>query len=376
MRFKKILAVIFAAMLGFSYISGTPVSEAREKAVSNETASPRGTASPRRKGSLREKPPLHGASLRKGDCIGVLAPGFNVGSKAAYADAVKMLKAHGYRVKLAPSCTSREGYFAGPDSLRASDINRMFLDDEVKAILCLRGGYGSARLLDKLDYKAIADHPKTLIGFSDVTALHAALWEKCRLVTIHGPVLTSLQQGSEYTLEQFFNGISSAAPLGELTAPKGKEMQTVVAGVADGVIVGGNLTVVASLAGTPYELKGEGALLFLEDDGEDSYRIDRMLNQLWQNGLLQRVNGILLGDFLDADNDLEVGDYTLEEVLTYYAQLCNKPVIKGVPSGHGLDNAFLPLGVHAVMVALPTGKASLVIDEAALTESMKNRRKD
>ena len=117
-------------------------------------------------------------------------------------------------------------------------------------------------------------------------------------------------------------------------------------------------------------------MLFLEDDGEDSYRIDRMLNQLWQNGLLQRVNGILLGDFFDADNSLDPGDYTAEEVLTYYAQLCGKPVIKGVPAGHGSENAFLPLGVHAVMRARPDGTASLVIEESALTESMKTRRKD
>ncbi|MBO4852209.1 MAG: LD-carboxypeptidase [Schwartzia sp.] len=369
MRFKKILAFLFAAIIGFSYIAGLSVSEAREKAAAGDTASLR------RKASHRGKTPLRGAALRPGDCIGVLAPGF-YDDKDDYAEATAILEAQGYRLKFAPSCTAREGYFAGPDSLRASDINRMFLDDEVKAIICLRGGYGAARLLDKLDYQAIADHPKALIGFSDATALHAALWEKCRLATIHGPVLCSLRKRNAYALQQFLAGISSAAPLGELKLPPGEKMRTVVAGEAEGVIIGGNLTVVASLAGTPYELKGDGALLLLEEDGEDSYRIDRMLNQLWQNGLLQRVNGILLGDFFDTDDDLAPGDYTTEEVLTYYANLCGKPVIKGVPSGHGSDNAFLPLGVHVVMRARPDGTASLVFDEAALTDSMKNRRKE
>ena len=356
---KHFLTITLCTLVGLFFHFAAVEAGGREASAQIEAAEP---LSSRR-----------GEALQPGDCIGVLAPGF-YGEQ--YEEAIALLKKQGYRVKLAPSCTARQGYFAGADFLRASDINRMFLDDEVKAILCLRGGYGSARLLNKLDYKAIADHPKALIGFSDVTALHAALWENCRLATIHGPMLVSLRKRNVYALEQFLNGISSAAPLGEVKLPQGKQLQTVVPGEAEGVVVGGNLTVVASLVGTPYELKGDGALLLLEEDGEDSYRIDRMLNQLWQNGLLQRVSGILLGDFLGADDDLDPGDYTADEVLTYYARLCGKPVIKGVPAGHGTDNAFLPLGVHAVMRARPDGTASLVFDEAALTDSLKNRRKD
>ena len=149
--------------------------------------------------------------------------------------------------------------------------------------------------------------------------------------------------------------------------PAYRKLQTVNEGVAEGIIVGGNLSIIASLVGTPYELSGKGALLFIEDVGEPSYKIDRLLQQLWQNGLLSRVNGILLGDFIGGEEDEEEGDFTKDEVLEYYARLIGKPVIKGLPAGHGRNNMFLPLGVHAIMVANDDGTASLCIDEAAAT---------
>ena len=128
--------------------------------------------------------------------------------------------------------------------------------------------------------------------------------------------------------------------------------------------MGGNLTVLVSLLGTPYEMKGEGALLLIEDVGEDTYRIDRMLWQLWQNGLLSRVNGILVGDMLGADDEWEEGDFRLPEVLEHYAKLAGKPMIKGLPAGHGQNNVYLPLGIHAVMEAQADGSASLKLDAA------------
>ena len=233
----------------------------------------------------------------------------------------------------------------------------------------MRGGYGAARILEYLDYDMIAKHPKAFIGYSDITALHIVLGERSKLATIHAPMFLSLinPQNTSYTHEQFFAGLRSTNPLGEIPMPPDKTLTTIVPGKAEGVITGGNLTVIASLVGTPYELDGKGTLLLLEEVGEKVYRIDRMLNQLWQNGLLSRVNGILLGDFVDCNGGSSDDDsYTLELVLNNYAKLSGKPVIKGVPASHGEDNAFIPFGVHAVMNA-QENEASLIIDEAIFT---------
>ncbi|MBR1672065.1 MAG: LD-carboxypeptidase, partial [Fretibacterium sp.] len=302
----------------------------------------------------------------------ILAPGSYTSDKD-FEGSLELLKAQGYRVKLAPSATAMYEHFAGTDRKRAADINAFFKDDDVKAILCVRGGYGSARILDRLDYKMIARHPKPFIGFSDITALHIALGERAGISTIHGPMLVSFVRpnfNSEYTRAQFFDGLRRTEPLGEIPMPEGRALETVMPGEAEGVIVGGNLTVLTSLVGTPYELNGKGALLLLEEVGERPYRIDRMLNQLWQSGLLSRVNGILLGDFVGCESDEinPVEDFTLSQVLTHYARLSHKPVIRGVPSGHGRYNVFLPLGVHAVMKGSEDGTASLVLDDAALSK--------
>ena len=311
-------------------------------------------------------------ALKPGDCIGIISPGTYADSRDVMGS-VELLKAHGYRVKLAPSATALYEHFAGTDRKRAADVNALFADDEVKAILCVRGGYGSARIIDKLDYKAIAKHPKMLIGFSDVTALHIAIGDKCGISTIHGPMLVSFTRpnfDSDYTRANFFAGLEGSIPAGEIPMPEGQKLQTVRAGHAEGIITGGNLTLIASLVGTPYELDGKGSLLLLEEVGEKPYRIDRMLNQLWQNGLLRRVNGILLGDFIGCENENAdgVNDFTLDDVLKHYARLSGKPVIRGVPAGHGKYNMFLPLGVLAEMNALDDGTASLVINEPAVVK--------
>ena len=307
-----------------------------------------------------------GEALRPGDCIGVVAPASWL-EREEWEDGVRLLKKYGYRVKLAPSCTAAYGFFAGTDSVRATDLNRFFADDEVKAILCLRGGYGSARILNRLDYAEIARHPKLLIGFSDITALHVALGERSGLVTAHGPMLSSLANDdlTAYTERAFFRGLAAGEPLGALSLPKGKKMKTVVPGEAEGRVVGGNLSVLLSLVGTPYELRGDGALLLLEDVGAESYQIDRMMHQLWQSGLFDRVNGILFGAFTGGDDELDPGDFTTAEVIEYYARLAGKPAVAGVPAGHVGDNAFLPFGVHAVLKANKDGSARLVFDEAA-----------
>ncbi len=332
----------------------------------SEAASPeRGAAASRSRG----------AALQPGDCIGIVAPASCM-DREDFAAGIEELKGLGYRLKIGRSCRAMYGYFAGSDDLRAADINRFFLDDEVKAIICMRGGYGAARILDKLDYEGIARHPKQFMGFSDITVLHVALGEKSHLSTIHGPMVTTFVDGLEpecYTTESMARGLQGTLYPGEIPLPEGRELETVFPGTAEGVIIGGNLSVLASLVGTPYELKGDGALLFLEDVGDYTYRVDRLFQQLWMSGLLNRVNGILIGDFFGADDDYEEGDFLLDEVLAHYAELSGKPMLKGVPAGHGYNNLYLPFGVHAVMRASEDGTASLKIDEAPLTGSRAER---
>ena len=244
-------------------------------------------------------------------------------------------------------------------------FGEFFRDDRIDAILCLNGGYGSSRILDQLDYAMIAAHPKLLIGFSDITALEAALYEKSRLVTLNGPLLITLP-GSPYSSQQFEKAVTTSVPLGAVTMPAGRVLQTVLPGKASGRLIGGNLSVVASLAGTPYELKGKGCILVLEDVGEESYRIDRMLNQLWQNGLLQQVEGIVYGDFTDCGHDS--GDFTTDEVLDYYAKKAGKPAARGLPFGHGADKACIPIGADSELDARSDGTAQLIIKEAHTTQ--------
>jgi muramoyltetrapeptide carboxypeptidase len=307
----------------------------------------------------RTKPP----ALQHGDCIGILGPASPLDDPAILQHVVTELQQRGYTTKLAPSATARYGFFSGTDTLRADDINTFFQDDTVKAILCLNGGYGSTRILDKLDYTMIARHPKLFIGFSDITALHTALGEKSHIVTIHGPLVATLYSPytTDYTTRQFDTGLTATTAPGPMALPPNRSLTTIIAGTATGPIVGGNLSLIAAMAGTPYELDGTGCILFLEDVSEPAYRIDRMLEQLRQNGLFQRVNGIIFGDFLDSSSD--AGDFTADEVLEYYAKRCGKPAIKNFPDGHGSDKAFLPLGIRATLQARPDGTATVSITE-------------
>lgn len=312
-----------------------------------------------------------GFTIKKGDCIGILAPSAYLKGLAEsenFKRAVNFFQSRGYRVKIAPSCSLIDRkYFSGTAEQRAEDINNFFADDEVKAILCTRGGYGAAQVLDKLNYEIISQNSKPLIGYSDITALHIALGEKSGIVTIHAPMLFNFsneKKMTSYTKAKFLNGITNKNPIGEFSLPYGVKLKTLVKGDAEGIIIGGNLTVLTSLVGTPYELDGTGALLFLEDVGEEPYRLDRMLNQLYQSGLLNRVNGIIFGDFTDCENDNANG-LQLENVLEHYAKISGKPTIIGFPAGHGKNNAFLPFGVHASMKAYENGKVKIFIDESA-----------
>lgn len=282
--------------------------------------------------------------LRPGDPIAVCAPASWVPGGVAESVAA-FLEQAGYRVRLAPSCTRHEGFFAMPDEERAAELNRLFADDGVRAILCARGGYGSARLLPFLDFDLVRRHPKLFIGFSDITALHAALTQRAGLAVVHGPMAATLveEKSAPETRDAFLAGLASPWRTGDLSAPFAGTLRSLCGGTAEGPLVGGNLSVLSSLAGTPWALRGDGAVLFLEEVGEKSYRIDRMMWQLEAGGLFSRIAGVVFGQFTACGAD--DGDGTTEEVLAAWAERIAKPAVAGLEAGHGRKNLFLPLGL-------------------------------
>lgn len=291
-----------------------------------------------------------GKILGIGSCIGIVAPA-SACADFDYTSGLDLLHQWGYKTKLSKTLKTNEGYLAGSDKLRANELNKFFADDEVDAILCFGGGYGCTRILDLLDYDLIRKNPKLLIGFSDVTALHTAIGQNSRLVTIHGPMLKTLsRKPTQYTIASFCRGLRMSVPLGAFLLPKKHDLESFYPGRAFGKLVGGNLSVIASLCGTPYELKGENSILFLEDIGEDAYAIDRMLRQLWQNGLLKNIKGLIFGEFTHCQpNKQDPYEFTVKEILQQYANLAKVPTIYNFPAGHDRTNAFLPLGVNATI---------------------------
>ena len=291
-----------------------------------------------------------GKILGIGSCIGIIAPA-TACADFDYTSGIELLHQWGYKTKISKTLKTNEGYLAGSDKLRASELNKFFADDEVDAILCFGGGYGCTRILDLLDYDLIRKHPKLLIGFSDVTALHTAIGQNSRLVTIHGPMLKTLsRKPTQYTISSFCRGLRMSVPLGAFPLPKKHDLESFYPGRAFGKLIGGNLSVITSLCGTPYELKGENSILFLEDIGEDAYAIDRMLRQLWQNGLLKDIKGLIFGNFSHCQpNKQEPYEFTVKEILQQYANLAKVPTIYNFPAGHERTNAFLPLGVNATI---------------------------
>ena len=239
--------------------------------------------------------------------------------------------------------------------------------------MCLRGGYGSQDILDLLDYDLIASHPKMLIGYSDITFLHSALYNKCSLVTIHGSMIhTLLNPHTEYTEKQLFEGMTSTEPAGKVKCPGGSGLYALHTGTAEGRLAGGNLSCVSKLIDTKYAIKGDHCILLLEDVHENSDSIDTMLHSLEDSGLTDRVDGIVFGEFTDCEN---TGGRTVEEVLEEFAARTGKPCIAGLPAGHDADNMFLPLGVRVRIKADKDGpkdasgrtSAEMTVLESALS---------
>jgi len=263
-----------------------------------------------------------------------------------------LYEAFGYRCRIYPGCSQRDGYLAGPDTQRLADLHAALADPEVAALHAIRGGYGCMRILDGIDTALLRARPKLLIGYSDLTALQAR-WAHEGLPTLHAPMAASdmLLPGrppsNDSDRDALFTLLQGGLRAGEVLAPELAPSPLHVGGRAAGRLVGGNLSLVAALLGTPWAWDARGALLFLEDVSEDLYRVDRLLTQLRLAGVLDAAAGIVLGSFTEAESPAAL----LQSLLQPLCEGQGKPLLAGWPAGHGTPNRPLPLGLHAVLDA-------------------------
>ncbi len=311
------------------------------------------------------KPPR----LKIGANIGLIAPSSPIPLNR-WQQTIKNLEGMGFNLFYDEKAVlSKYGYLAGSDELRAEEVNRMFADKNIDGIWCVRGGYGSARILDQLDYKMIKRNPKVLIGYSDITALLHGIFRKTGLVCFHGPVGTSTY--SKYTIKNVTNVLMSSKDSYKIELPPENltELDSAYAplvinnGIATGRLIGGNLTLVSSLMGTPYQLNMKGKLIFLEDIGEKPYRLDRMLTQLLISGELQKAAGIILGVFIDCEAGKNDNSLSLREMFKDRLGHLDIPVIYGLSFGHISNNFTIPMGINA---RLNTNDKSLTLLENAV----------
>jgi len=225
----------------------------------------------------------------------------------------------------------------------------MFKNKNVKAIFCVRGGYGSGRLLDKINYKLIKENPKIFVGYSDITALQLAIFSHTGLVTFAGPMPAVdfwQDEVSKFTEENFWRLITSNKKIGKLINPNGEGFYLLAKGKTEGRLLGGNLALITSLMGTKYLPSFKNSILLLEDIGEPPYRVDRFLNQLRLGNILHDTSGIILGRFVDCyENDTSKKTLTLNQVITDYFEKLNKPVIYNFKHGHISENISIPFGL-------------------------------
>jgi muramoyltetrapeptide carboxypeptidase len=297
--------------------------------------------------------PVKPPRLRRGDLITLVSPASRIVDTTRIERAVRYLEGLSYRVTVAPHALYQAAYLAGSDDDRAADLNAAFEDARVRAIFCIRGGYGAPRILPLLRYRMIARHPKILVGYSDITVLHLALWRKASLVTFHGPMagVDLADPMDPFTEEMFWGLLTSPRRRGPVAFPD-PPPAVLVPGRASGRLLGGNLALLCSIVGTPYLPDLSEALLYLEDIGEDPYRVDRMLTQLRASGWLATASGILLGQFTDCvPRDASSPSFTVEEVLREYAVAAAKPTLSSVPFGHERRKMTIPVGIRARLSA-------------------------
>jgi len=311
-------------------------------------------------------------ALKPGDTVGLITPSSYVSDPDCLMLAERTVRYFGLAPKFGKNVRRRDGYLGGTIDERVEDLHAMFRDPQVKGVFAIRGGYGAAQLLDRIDYELIHSNPKVFLGYSDITALHLAIQKFARMVTFHGPIV--LSRFTAYTQTCFRRALFETEPLGRVTNPPDSDplrpahiLRTVHGGRARGQLIGGNLTLISTTMGTPFEIETRGRVVFLEDVDEQPYSIDRMLTQLRLAGKLESAAGVIFGECQDCrprdykpsyDSTLSVGE-VIDEILGKL----RTPVLSGLTVGHTDDQLTLPLGVNA---ELDADKGELVIEEAGV----------
>ena len=288
--------------------------------------------------------------LARGDTVGLVSPSSATDDSFDLQLAREAMEALGFQVKTGAHYDARRGHLAGSDAERAGDLNAMFADKSVKAIICTRGGSGAARLLPLLDYDAIRRNPKVLLGYSDITALHSAIHAKTGLVTFHGQIGSgswnafNVDQFQRVLLDRELVEYRNKIEAGDELVPRRNRTITIRGGKARGELVGGNLSVLTALAGSPYLADFSGKILFLEDVGEAPYRVDRMFSTLRLMGALDKLAGVIFGACTDCKPGEGYGSLTLEQILDDYLTPLQIPAYRGAMIGHLREQFIVPVG--------------------------------
>jgi len=287
--------------------------------------------------------------LNKGDLIGIISPASRIADPTRIDKGVAYLERLGYRTVVGKHVLNSYGYLAGKDDERAEDLHTMFSRVDVKAIMCVRGGYGTPRLLDLIDYRLIARHPKIFVGYSDITSLQLALWKKCRLVTFQGPMVgVDLADPLDAITEELFWKLLTSPKKAGQVIPPDEPVSVVHKGKASGRLLGGNLAHLVALMGTVHQPSFKDSILFLEDIGEEPYRIDRMMTHLRHAAVLNQVSAILGGQFTDCGpKDPSKPSLSLEEILREIGSKVPVPFLAGLPFGHEARKLTIPMGIRA-----------------------------
>ena len=305
--------------------------------------------------------------LTKKDVIGVISPASSPNDLEKIEKGVNYLEGLGYRVEVGQNVGKVNGYLAGTDEERLADLHSMFKNKNVKAIFNVRGGYGSGRLLSKINYGLIKRNPKIFVGYSDITALQMAFLKKTGLVTFAGPMVAvdfASNKVDPFTEENFWKIITSNRKIGKINNPNSEKFYTLTKGRGEGKLIGGNLALLISLFGTDYQPNFSNSLLLLEDIGEDPYRIDRMFYQLKYAKVFSKIKGIILGRFVDCYiKDKSQPSLTLNDVISDYFEELKIPVLYNVKHGHIKENLTIPWGLKT---KINTSRGFIEITESAV----------
>ncbi|MDD2190536.1 MAG: LD-carboxypeptidase [Eubacteriales bacterium] len=309
-------------------------------------------------------PMIRPKCLKHGNRIALIAPSSPVDSEQLMlaVDSVRFL---GMIPVIYPSATKVHGYLSGSDTVRAADIVNAFANPAIDAVFCLRGGYGVSRILEKIDYRVISKNPKLLLGYSDITALHIAINQLCNLVTLHSPMPSrGWETLDSVTLGSLTECLFSPEPIGQTPVIEGQSLEIINAGVAEGPIIGGNLSVLNATLGSPYEINTKNKILFIEDVNEKHYQIDRGLTALALAGKFKDCVGIILGTWADCgDPDLlPEQNLSLHQIFDEIIKPFGKPTVNNLRAGHIYPQISIPMGVKT---RLDTRKRTVEFLEAA-----------